>query len=88
MLFAIGIRKSASYQVTITDNLHLVNIKHINGVVKYVVQVVEELDSLAGRAQGCQLGEPNNITKEQSRALIQPNKYIIIFLINFIILLG
>ena len=64
MLLAIGIGKSTGNKVSITNYLHLVNIKHVDGIVKDIVQIIEELDSLAGRAHGGQLGEPNYITEE------------------------
>ena len=55
---------------------HLVNIKHINSIVEYVVEIIEKLDSLASGAHGSQLGEATDITKKQCGALIQSNNMI------------
>ena len=72
VLFAIWVGEPAGYQVAVTNNLNLVDVKHVNGIVEYVVKVVQKLDRLPCSAHSCQLCEAHDVTEEDCCAVIQP----------------
>lgn len=64
----IGHRNSGRHHVRIPDGLHLVDVIILKPVVEEIVERVEKIDDLVGRALSGQVGEAHDVTQENGDA--------------------
>ena len=69
MLLTIGMRNSRSHHVGISYGLHLVDVVLFNPVIEHLVEVIEEVNDLVGGAGGTDVGEANDVAKENAGAV-------------------